>query len=167
MPIPDRPVSGATIEAEWGQEVHDDTFTPLGFAAHGGTSASVGTTPGGLHFDVADDDPGGWLDAANDRAEVPTGADGLYLFVVRFNTVNGTADDTDTRGYILINGTNTSSVLATNAGGTNVAFVLADMIDLTAGDLISFQAQRRGSGSNPSVTVLSCKVLRMGYEFGA
>lgn len=166
MPLPDRPVSGASIESVWGQEIHDDTFAPKGFSAHGGTAATVGGSYAGVHFDVADDDPGGWLDAPGDRAEVPTGLEGLYLFIIRFNTVNGTDGDL-TLGAIYINGAIVTSASGSNDGGTNVPFPVVDLIELTAGDVIQFKARKRGSGSNPDVTIYSGKIIRIGREFGA
>lgn len=166
MPVPDRPVSGALIEAEWGQEVHDDVFAPKGARASG-TTSSVGTTPVQLDLSTGFDDPGGWLDAANDRLVVPSGADGLYIGVCVANTVNGTADDTDTRIVVYVNGAQRWSAIAPNQGGTNVRVPCVIIGDLAASDVVTVTAQRRGTGSNPTVNVVDLTLLRHGREIGA
>jgi hypothetical protein len=166
MPLPTRPVASATIETDWGQQIHDDTFAPKGFSAHTVTTASVGASFVGVHFDVADDDPGGWLDAANDRAVAPTGCEGLYLIVARFNTVDGTDGDQTMFG-VYVNGSLVSSGFAVNDGGTNVPGLVVDMYDVAAGDVFQVKARKRGSGANPTVTLTSFKAVRLGREFGA
>jgi hypothetical protein len=163
---PTRPVSGATIAAEWGQAVHDATFAPKGFAAHSTTSSAVGSAFVGVNFDIADDDPGGWLDAANDRAVAPAGSDGEYIVFANINTVSGTDGDL-TMGAIYINGAIALSGFAANDGGTNVPCTVSGFLEITAGDIIQIKGRKRGAGSNPTLTLTSFKMVRAGEEFGA
>ena len=166
MPIPTRPVSGAAIASEWGQAVHDDTFAPKGFSAHSATSAAVGSAFVGVHFDVADDDPGGWLDAVNDRAVAPADSDGLYWCSAIINTVNGTDGDL-TMGAIYVNGAVTLTGTAPSDGGTNVPVSVNGPLTITAGDIIQIKGRKRGSGSNPTLTLTHFSIVRVGREYGA
>jgi hypothetical protein len=167
MPLPDRPVANTTIDSDWGQQVHDWTFAPkgadLGTAV---TTQTVSATIGHLNLDQANDDPGGWLDAANDQAVVPTGADGLYLAVLSINTVGGGAG-TKTRGYLFLNGVSYAAVLTENEGGSNVTITIVTFIPLTAGDILQAWAERKESGTNPTVKVNFLRLLRVGNEYGA
>jgi hypothetical protein len=167
MAVPDRPVSHASIESVWGQQIHDYTFAPAGCKVHGGSTDSVGTTAAQLDLDVADDDPGGYLNAANDRIVFPSNSGGLYVVQIVINSVNGTADDTDTRGYLMLNGTAISVGLNTNAGATNVVVPIFWLGEFVAGDILTVMAQRRGTGSNPTVQVGTFNLVRIGFEFGA
>lgn len=170
MPLPDRPVGAAPVEAVWGQAVHDYTFAPTGFDLDTATSRVVNETPGGqkCHLDTVNEDPAGFLDAANDQAEVPTGAEGLYMLHVTLNSVSGSAGDGYmTRVIIYLNGGNIASGLEDNAGGTNVPVTAFTVVELVAGDILTIYAQRRGGGTNPTVTVTSFKGVRIGSEFGA
>jgi hypothetical protein len=85
MPLPSRPVSGTTIDSEWGQAVHDYTFAPSGCQASGG-AVTVSTSAVQLPIDTAVDDPGGYVDIAGDRIVIPTGGDGLYNLSLSANT---------------------------------------------------------------------------------
>lgn len=168
MPLPDRPVTLTDIESAWGQAVHDWTFAPKGADLTTVTTRVVNTTVGGqhCHLDVATDDPAGFLDAANDQAVVPAGADGLYIIFLRLNTVNGTAGDV-TRAYIYLNGSPYASSVEDNAGGTNVTVSVSTFIPLTAGDILRVYAQKKGSGTDPTVKVLDLRFIRQGNEYGA
>src|SRR6185295_14616005 len=99
MPLPDRPVSHASIESVWGQAVHDYTFAPLGTSVHGATGVTVGSTFAGLPMDTVDDDPGGWLGA--DLIEVPTGGEGLYLGAAFFVVTSATTGLTVVASYAI------------------------------------------------------------------
>jgi len=166
MPLPDRPVSHASIESVWGQQVHDYTFAPAGCTVSGAAS-TVNATVEQLNLDVGDDDPGGYLDAANNRLEVPTNGAGFYTAFVRGNAVNGTADTTETRFILRLNGSDISTGINTNQGGTNVTVPVTWMGDLVAGDQLTVWAQRKGASSSPAVTVLSFTIVRLGAELGA
>lgn len=168
MTLPSRPVTHTTIDSAWGQAVHDWTFAPTGAELTTSTTRTVGTTAGGFHchLDVATEDPAGFLDAANDQAEVPAGADGLYLMILRLNSVNGTAGDL-TRAIIYVNGSPYASATEENAGGTNVTVTVPVLIPLTAGDIIRVYAQKKGAGTDPTVKVLDLRFIRVGNEYGA
>jgi len=130
----------------------------------------VDTTAGGqkCHMDTVNSDPAGFLDAANDQAEVPTGMDGLYLLVSRLNSVDGSAGDGfQTRQYIYVNGSAVASTVEDNAAGTNIVVTVTCLLSLTAGDIITVFAQRRGSGTNPTVQLISFQLLRLGSDYGA
>lgn len=168
MTLPDRPVDDAEIATDWGQAVHDYVFAPKGCDLTTATTRVVNATAGGqhCHLDVATDDPGGFLDAPNDQAVVPTGGEGLYLIDLALNTVNGTAGD-QTRAYIYINGVQWKSGIEDNAGGVNVSVTVTGMHALVAGDIITVTAQKKGSGTNPTVKVTSLQLVRLGAELGA
>ncbi len=168
MPLPDRPVANTTIDSEWGQAVHDWTFAPKGAELSTATTRTVGTTAGGFHchLDVATDDPGGFLDAANDQAVVPAGGDGLYLMILKLDSVGGTAGDF-TRAYIYVNGSPYASAIEENAGGTHIAVTVPSLLPLTAGDIIRVYAQKKGAGTDPTVHVESLRFIRVGNEYGA
>jgi hypothetical protein len=165
MPLPDRPVSHAAIESVWGQAIHDYTFAPAGGAFHSVTTNTVGGTPGKLHLDLAYDDPGGYLDAANDQLEVPTGGEGLYVIFISINAVNGDAG-TQTRGILRVNGTQVTSGIEDNDDGTNVTIPVMWLGELTAGDILTVYGQRRGSGTNPTTHITTLQMARIGAEFG-
>lgn len=168
MPLPDRPVSMASVEAVWGQAVHDYTFAPSGCAVHSSAAVSVGTSGVKQNLDVADDDPGGYLDAANDQVEVPTGGEGLYVIFVQGRTVNGsTGTGFKTRFALNINGTSVALGNEDNEGGINLQIPISWYGVLSAGDIINVYAQRRGAGTNPDTSVDSLILIRLGAEFGA
>jgi hypothetical protein len=168
MPLPDRPVSHAAIESVWGQTIHDYTFAPTGFDLDTATTRTVNDTAGGqkCHLDTVNQDPAGFLDAGNDQAEVPTGGEGLYILHVSLNSVSGTAGD-ETRVFIYVNGVAKATGLEDNAGGTNVTVTAFTIEELSAGDILTIFAQKKGSGTNPTVHVTSFKGVRIGAEFGA
>ena len=166
MPLPDRPVANTTIDSEWGQAVHDWTFAPKGAELTTVTTTTVSTTPGGVHLDVATDDPAGFLDAVNDRVVVPTGGDGLYHIILKLDSVSGTAGDY-TRAYLYLNGTAYASAIEENAGGVHIAVTVPALIPLTAGDILRVYAQLRGSGTHPTVKTESLRFIRVGNEYGA
>jgi hypothetical protein len=165
MPLPDRPVDGAEIATDWGQAVHDYTFAPTGAVALGGPVTCT-STPTNLPIDVAINDPGGWVDIVNNRLVAPAGADGLYIIMAVFNAVSGTANDT-VRGIILLNGTQVITALADSDGGVHVVWNAIALVDVSAGDVFTFQSQKRGSGANPSVQVQPASIIRIGAELGA
>ena len=168
MPLPDRPVANTTIDSEWGQAVHDYTFAPSGCKVHGASNSSVGTTNSKMPLAIADDDPGGFLDAANNQVEIPTDKGGLYVTYVQGNTVNGSAGDGfQTRFHIYLNGSPVASASNDNAAGVNTAIPVTYWGELSAGDILSVYSQRRGGGTNPDTQVISMIVLRVGAEFGA
>lgn len=165
MPLPSRPVANTTIDSAWGQAVHDWTFAPKG-ADLSGTTRTVSNSAGGLglNLSVANEDPGGWL--GTNQAIVPTDGAGLYLIILKVNSVNGTAGDF-TRAYIYINGTAYASAIEENAGGTNIAVTCPTILALTAGDAITCRAQKKGSGTDPTVNVEALRIVALGFEYGA
>lgn len=165
MPLPSRPVANTTIDSEWGQAVHDWTFAPKGCDLSG-TTRTVSTTAGGLslNISVANDDPGGWLDT--NAAVCPTDGAGLYLVILVVNSVNGTAGD-QTRAYIYLNGVSYATAIEDNAGGTNITVTVPALIPLTAGDVVSARAQKKGSGTDPTVQCKSLRIVALGFEYGA
>lgn len=168
MPVPDRPVAGAAIETEWGQAVHDYTFAPSGTSVHSSSATPCGTTSLKLQLDTVDDDPGGYLDAANDQVEVPAGGEGLYHVFVQGNSVNGSAGTGQaTRMQLAVNGSVVSTGIEDNEGATNVVVPITWVGDLAAGDILTVTGQRKGGGSNPSVSVTHFFAYRLGSELGA
>ena len=166
MPLPDRPVANTTMESAWGQAVHDYTFAPKGCDLNGTTVNVVDTTPDKCYLHLAADDPGGFLDAANNQAVVPTGGEGLYIIDATINSVNGGAG-TQTRIWVYINGSPWRWANEDNNGGTNVSVSTNGLADLTAGDTVQVWCQRRGSGADPTVHVLHLQLVRIGAELGA
>jgi hypothetical protein len=166
MPLPTRPVANTTIDSEWGQAVHDYTFAPAGCDLSGGTR-TVSNSVGGLKLGltIATDDPGGYLVAGN-AAEVPAGGEGLYYMLLVVDSVNGTVGD-QTRAFIYLNGAIYTHALEDSQGGTHIRVSVPAFIALTAGDQITAYAQRKGSGTDPTVYVQSLKMVRLGAEFGA
>ena len=168
MTVPDRPVDAAEIATDWGQAVHDYTFAPSGADLTTVTTRTVNTTVGGqhCHLDIANEDPGGYLDAPNDQAEIPVGGEGLYMGIVKLDSVGGTAGDF-TRCYLYINGAQYASAIEENAGGTHIAVTVPWIEMLSAGDVLRVYAQKKGSGTDPTVFVNSFKLVRIGAEYGA
>jgi hypothetical protein len=166
MPLPDRPVSHAAIESVWGQAIHDYTFAPSGCEVHGTTNSGVSTVSK-LTLSVADDDPGGYLDAGNNQVEVPTGGEGLYAVFVRVTSVNGSSGSgRATRGFLRLNGSDVTIATVDNAGGTTVMLTLVAHVVLVAGDILTVYGEKIGSGSNPDVAMDSFVLYRVGAEFG-
>lgn len=168
MALPDRPVDGAEIATDWGQAIHDRVFAPSGCDVKSGSAVSCGTSPTALQLDSVNDDPGGYLDAANDRVEIPVDREGLYLGFAHGNTVNGSAGSGfQTRIHALLNGTEVGAGVSDNNGGANVAVLVTFVAVLAAGDHITFTGERKGSGTNPDVSIHSFTLLRIGAELGA
>ncbi len=166
MPLPDRPVSLTTIDSEWGQAVHDWTFAPKGCEVYSTTTSTVSTTASKLNMDLVGDDPGGFLDAANDQVVVPSDGDGLYLIFVLVNSVNG-ATTVVSRAYLYLNGTPYANSLEDSEGGTNVRITIGTLIPLTAGDILTVYGQKKNSGTSPDMKVLALRMIRVGNEYGA
>jgi hypothetical protein len=165
MPLPSRPVSGTTIDSEWGQAVHDYTFAPSGCQASGG-AVTVSTSTVQLPIDTAVDDPGGYVDIAGDRIVIPTGGDGLYNMSLSADTVTG-ATTSRTRIYIRVNGAGIGQSTDDNEGGTHVQLALNRTRQLTAGDIVTAHAIKLGTGTSPSVSVTELMIVRLGAELGA
>lgn len=168
MPIPDRPVDVAEIETEWGQEIHDRTFAPAGCEVQGATNMSVGTTLSKMGLATVIDDPGGFLDAANNQIEIPTDRQGMYTLFAELHSVNGSAGaGFGTRTQIRVNGTAVATAKEDNNGGTIVPYSVSWTGILAAGDQLSFYSQRVGAGTSPDVTVVRAFLYRHGAELGA
>lgn len=165
MALPTRPVSGATIASVWGQAVHDWVFAASGGAFHGLTR-TVGTSPLRVGLTVADSDPGGYLDAANNRVEIPTDKQGLYFVSLVGNTVSGDVGD-KTRFFIYLNGSQIATGQADNSGATNVPVALTFLYPFVATDLIEVYAQKIGAGTTPTVKVNGLQLLRLTDAYGA
>lgn len=168
MTLPTRPTSGTTIDSEWGQAVHDYTFAPAGGSVSGAdVSTEAGSlVPRKLPLDTAVDDPGGWLDASNDRLEVPAGGAGLYLVRAWVRSDEGASSD-ETRAYIRVNNVEVSRATEGQEGATAISVVIVDFLELVEGDLIAIWAAQVGTGSRATVGVVSLKWVRLGAEFGA
>ncbi len=168
MTAPDRPVDGAEIATDWGQQVHDFTFAPSGFSVHGAANNTVGTSFSKMPLAVAYEDPGGFLDGANNQIEIPTDRGGLYSGFVTMNTANGSAGaGFSTRSVLRVNGSDVASAKEDNNGGSNVKFSIDFLVVLAAGDILTIYSQRIGAGTSPDVTVELFNAIRVGYEFGA
>jgi hypothetical protein len=166
MPIPDTPVSGEPIASEWGIDIHERVFAPKGCRVSGGGSTVTSAAITIQKLDTADDDPGGWLDDANDRLVVPTGAEGLYISSVVASSVNG-VDGGQTRLFIYVNGSEVSRTLEDHETGLTVTLTIPYIAELTAGDIITYRAKKYGTGANPTVTIQSARFLRHGADYGA
>lgn len=168
MPVPDRPVEGAEVETEWGQEVHDRVFAPKGTKLSGAAVSIADNTFATIPLDAAIDDPGGWHDAVNDRAEVPTGGEGLYDIFARFQS-----DDVDAsvrvRGYVYVNGAEVGRADIDGDGSVQINWGVPLIgVELAAGDLITTAAKKIGTaGAAILVLVVSLTVIRRGAELGA
>lgn len=168
MPLPDRPVEGAEVETEWGQAVHDYVFAPSGFKVHGATNTAVGTSFSKHALASVDEDPGGYLDAANNQIEVVTGGDGLWVLFIELNTVNGGAGSGNgSRTALRLNSTNIAWGKEDNNGATNVTYNVTWVGLLSGGDILNIWSQKIGSGTAPDITVNSFVGVRLGAEFGA
>ena len=160
MPDPTRPVAGAPIDTDWGQQIHDRVFQPKGVRSRHNTTQTVGTTFEQLGINTADDDPGGWL--SSDTLTVPALAGGLYAFWIKV-----AANDTDTRSFrieLRLNGTAYGSQRYSHVGEFHsVSF--AGLIELSAGDELEIWA-RNSSGSAP-MGVAQFDLLIQGTSIGA
>lgn len=162
MPDPTRPVAGAPIDTDWGQQIHDRVFEPRGTRVHAapGSGSSVGTTFAQLQLDTADDDPGGWL--GSDELEVPTGAGGLYSYTLRVN-VDGDNNEA-VRLEMRVNG---SAFLSERRPleADVMLFVYPGLVNLSAGDIL--QVWARASEAGTAVRVLQFDLLIQGTSIGA
>jgi hypothetical protein len=164
---PTRPVTGATIASDWGQAVHDYTFAPAGVIAHG--SAALAMLSAGayrkLNLDVADEDPGGYLVAASDQVEVPTGGGGLYLCNVVLTSDNGGTND-ETNPRLQVNGVDVARDQENNEGTTAITLGISWMGVLAAGDIVSVRCRQNGTGDRADVIIDSFVLIRLGDEVG-
>lgn len=173
MVAPDRPVAGNVVETDWGQQVHDRIFAPKGCHVHGSPralSAAGGSTPVAsfvtFYLELADDDPGGWLDASNHRLVVPADADGKYLISVSIDDVDNDAGNA-IRAFVRLNSTYIAGVTVDGQGSAHARGTIATLTDLTAGDVLQVKGGKIGSGDGPTVAVSELQVLRVGAEYGA
>ena len=165
MALPTRPVDDAEIATDWGQAIHDYTFAPSGCRCSGGT-ITLTTTPATLPIDTAIEDPGGYVSTALDRLVVPTGGEGLYAMGVIVQEITGAAT-TSTRVYLLVNGAQVCVATEENDGGNAVQIPLNTYATLVAGDIVTVQAAKRGTGTSPTAFISSLTVVRIGAELGA
>ena len=160
MPDPTRPVAGAPIDTDWGQQVHDRVFEPPGVRAHNAGTQSIGTTFEQLQIDIVDDDPGGWLD--DDKYIVPTGRGGLYAYWLAVSA-NG-SDGEAIRIELRINGTAERSIPFVMDAGTSI-FAINGIADLSAGDELEVYA-KTSSGSSTTV-IRQFDLIMQGTGIGA
>jgi hypothetical protein len=171
MPAPSRPVSGEAIATDWGQEIHDRTFSPKGCRVHGG-SVSMGATAHSLKIldlSSVDDDPGGWLDAANDRLEVPADAGGIYTVACLVRSGSG-VDGELIRAFVYVNGSEATRALESCETGVEITIALGAALHLalSPGDLITIRSYRvAGTGATPSCSVHGLSLIRLCDEYGA
>jgi len=167
MPLPTRPVSMAAIASEWGQQVHDYTFAPAGAICSGGSiTAPTADAWATLPIDTAVDDPGGYVDTANNRIEIPTDGSGLYAIRCRVSSDDGAATDRSQIRF-RVNGTEIHRNTETQEGGDIITLNVSTFADFTVGDLITVQARQVGSGARATLTLTSLEIIRMGFERGA
>ena len=163
MPDPTRPVAGAPIDTDWGQQVHDRTFTPRGVRVAGGATSSVDAAFEQLQLNTAVDDPGGWL--SSDTLEVPAGGGRLYEWFMRLRTDNGDVGQ-QTRWQLRVNGTTEVSGRIDCDGTTAVTETYGGLLDLAAGDQLQVWAAKTG-GPSHDVLVVSLDLVERGSEIGA
>ena len=167
MPVPDRPVDGAEIATDWGQEIHDRTFAPKGCLLAGAGVTVADNTFVNLPITSAIEDPGGWHDSVNDRAEVPPDAEGLYVFDSLFET-----DDLDSaaslRCYVYLNGVGIARQTEQGDDSVQMHVRVSGHVTLAAGDQITTKAKKIGTaGASISVALLGISLIRVGAEYGA
>jgi hypothetical protein len=130
------------------------TFPIYGGLFHGTTANDTGT----LDLNTADDDPGGFLDAANDRLVIPTGGAGLYAISATVSVSGATGNY---RWYISTsdgNATFSSSHSTSNAHAQTCTMVA----ELAEGETISVVH----TGTNPSTCTLSrLTATRIGLSY--
>ena len=167
MTVPDRPVSGASIESVWGQAVHDRVFAAFGAACTGGGLSVNDASEQVLPIDTATDDPGGWVDTTNNQLVVPTGKGGLYLLAVNAQAVTGAAGS-KSRISLYFNGTRQISASEDNAGATTIYWGVMHLAVLAAGDIIQVTARLINDvGANPTVTLAGLNVIFISDGRGA
>lgn len=167
MPVPTRPVDGAEIATEWGQAVHDYGFAPCGAEVSGGAvtmAAAAANTI--LPMDTADDDPGGWLDAPNDRLVAPDDAEGLYGLDVLVAAVDGGGSD-EIVAELLFNGANVRRFGPVESlGATTIPVGGFKVLRIVPGDILQVRARQVGSGARADVDLRSLILFRLGAELG-
>lgn len=161
MPDPTRPVAGAPIDTDWGQQIHDRVFQPWGVRAHNAGTQSIGGTFEQLQIDIVDDDPAGWLD--DDKYVVPTGYGGLYAFWLTVS-VDG-ADGELVRIEIRVNGTAVPPSQRFPTDSSAVMVSMSGLLELTAGDEIDVWA--RYSASSAVTVIRQFDLLIQGTSVGA
>jgi hypothetical protein len=168
MPIPDRPVDGAEIATEWGQEIHDRTFAPKGTNLRNTTGVTVAdNTQVALPITGVIDDPGGWYDSTNHRAEAPADAEGLYICSVVFGT-DDLDEASEVRGYVEVNGALAFMTTEAGQGTTAIQMAAVALLVIAAGDQITCAARKIGTaGASITVTLRSLSLIRIGAELGA
>lgn len=168
MPVPDRPVSGASIESVWGQDIHDRTFSPKGCFVHGAAATTIASTATGLDLDTANEDPGGWLGGPipGETLEVPTGAEGLYVLSASYD-VAGVDSQFVYISYAL-NGSFAGAITVAAKSSVTMQGIISAQELLSAGDVLSTQAFKiTVTGSACTVRCKSFKLARIGHEYGA
>ena len=161
MPDPTRPVAGAPIDTDWGQQVHDRVFQPPGIIAHqapGGASA-VGSTYEQLGIDTADDDPGGWL--ASDTVTVGTGRGGLYAYSLLIATDGD--DGEAARVELRVNGTGIVSPRFP-LESSQIFYPISGLVEVSAGDALTVWAR---ASASTSVRVAGFSMVMVGTSIGA
>jgi hypothetical protein len=167
MPIPDRPVDYAEIATDWGQEIHDRTFAPKGCVLVGAGVSVADNTFVTIPITGAAEDPGGWYDAVNHRAEAPTGAEGLYVVSAVFQT-----DDLDSasslRCYLYRNGSEAARSTEPGDDSTQMQVAISGHMTIAAGDQLTVGAKKIGTaGGSVTVYLIGISLIRVGAEYGA
>jgi hypothetical protein len=162
MPDPTRPVAGAPIDTDWGQQVHDRVFQPKGVRVSGDVQA-IGLSAAQCDLSNIVDDPGGWM--SGDTATVPSGAGGLYSWGLRVSSDDGDVGEW-TNVTLRINGVNHVLLRIHSEGSTIQHGAVADIVELAAGDTITVFAAKSG-GPNHNVTVMSLQFVLIGTSIGA
>lgn len=168
MPVPDRPVSLASVDSVWGQQVHDYTFAPAGCRCTGGDVAAPSSDAWAtLPIDTASEDPGGYVDTSGNRLEVPAGGAGLYLVIIRAASDDGDASDF-AQFRLMINGAEfVRSPTRPQQGATVVSEYLTTSAPLEVGDLVTVQGRQIGSGTRAALSLTNLQIVRLGFELGA
>lgn len=164
MPDPTRPTAGAPIATDWGQDVHDATFTPQGARVAGGGTVAVGTTLAQCQLNTAVDDPGGWL--ASDALTVPSDAAGLYVYSLAVSSSGGDAAG-NTRVVVRRNGSEIARAQHEQEGASPVVLNLSDVVDLAAGDVLTVWARNSDGTPAATIEVQRMAVVRLGSVLGA
>lgn len=161
MADPTRPVAGAPIDTDWGQQVHDRVFQPKGVRCHNAGTQSIGGTFEQLQIDIVDDDPGGWLD--DDKYVVPTGAASLYDFHLTVS-VDG-SDGELIRIELRLNGVAVPPSQRFPTDSSAIMVALNGLIDLSAGDELDVWA--RYSGSSAVTVIRQFDLVQRATSIGA
>lgn len=165
MPTPDRPVDGAEIATDWGQEIHDRVFAPKGCILAGDPVTVADNTLVQIPITDAIEDPGGWL--SSPVAEVPTGGEGIYMGSMTFTT-----DDLDSgaslRCYVKVNGTEIARTDEPGDDAVQLSMSIVGLFTFAAGDQITTFTKKIGTaGPSVSVALSGITFVRIGAEVGA